>query len=114
MQLSLPRFEFRTQTGLPDALRSLGMTDAFDSSRADFTGILSGGGLFISEVIHEVFVAVNEAGTEAAAATAVILGRGAAPKEPVQLTFDHPFLFWVYDRATGSVLFMGRVLDPAA
>jgi serpin B len=113
-QLSLPRFEFRTQAGLPDALRSLGMTDAFDASRADFTGILADGGLFISEVIHEVFVAVNEAGTEAAAATAVILGRGAPPKEPVQLTFDRPFLFWVYDRATGAVLFMGRVLDPSA
>ncbi len=90
------------------------MIDAFDSGRADFTGILADGGLFISDVIHEVFVAVNEAGTEAAAATAVILGRGAPPKEPVQLTFDRPFLFWLYDRATGAVLFMGRVLDPSA
>jgi serpin B len=114
VQLALPRFEFRTQASLPDALRALGMTDAFDSGRADFTGILADGGLFISDVIHEVFVAVNEAGTEAAAATAVILGRGAAPREPVPLTFDRPFLFYLYDRATGAVLFMGRVLDPSA
>jgi serpin B len=114
VQLALPRFEFRTQASLPDALRALGMTDAFDSGRADFTGILAGGGLFISDVIHEVFVAVNEAGTEAAAATAVVLGRGAPPKEPVTLTFDRPFLFYLYDRATGAVLFMGRVLDPSA
>ncbi|MBN2112654.1 MAG: serpin family protein [Acidimicrobiia bacterium] len=113
VQLALPRFEFRTQASLPDALRALGMTAAFDSGRADFTGILADGGLFISDVIHEVFVAVNEAGTEAAAATAVIMGRG-LPAKPVELTFDLPFLFWVYDRATGSVLFMGRVLDPAA
>ena len=114
VQLALPRFEFRTQASLPDALRALGMTDAFDSRRADFTGILAGGGLFISDVIHEVFVAVNEAGTEAAAATAVVLGRGGPPKEPVPLTFDRPFLFYLYDRATGTVLFMGRVLDPSA
>jgi len=113
VQLALPRFEFRTQASLPDALRALGMTAAFDAARADFTGILSDGGLFISDVIHEVFVAVNEAGTEAAAATAVIMGRG-MPAKPVELTFDRPFLFWVYDRATGSVLFLGRVLDPAA
>jgi serpin B len=113
VQLSLPRFEFRTQASLPDTLRALGMTDAFDPGRADFSAITAGA-LSISDVIHEVFVSVNEAGTEAAAATAVILGRGAPPKEPVQLSFDRPFLFWLYDRATGSVLFMGRVLDPAA
>jgi serpin B len=113
IQLALPRFEFRTQASLPDTLRALGMTDAFDPSRADFSGITAGT-LFISDVIHEVFVSVNEAGTEAAAATAVIMGRGAAPRDQVELTVDRPFLFWLYDRATGSVLFMGRVLDPAA
>ena len=114
VRLSLPRFEFRTQASLPETLRSLGMIDAFDAGLADFSGISADGGLFISDVIHEVFVAVNEAGTEAAAATAVILGRGAPPREPVALAFDRPFLFWVYDRATGAILFMGRVLDPAA
>lgn len=113
VDLALPRFEFRTQAGLPDALRALGMADAFDSGRADFTGILADGGLFISDVLHEVFVAVNEAGTEAAAATAVIMGRG-MPSRPVELSFDRPFLFWLHDRATGAVLFMGRVLDPSA
>ncbi len=113
VRLSLPRFEFRTQASLPEALRSLGMVDAFDGGRADFSGISSEGGLYISDVIHEVFVSVNEAGTEAAAATAVVMVRGAAVA-PVELTVDRPFLFWLYDRPTGSVLFLGRVLDPAA
>ena len=113
VQLALPRFEFRTQASLPETLRSLGMVDAFDGALADFTGISGEGALFISDVIHEVFVSVNEAGTEAAAATAVVMGRG-APPVAVELSVDRPFLFWLYDRATGSVLFMGRVLDPAA
>ena len=113
LRLALPRFEFRTQASLPETLRSLGMIDAFDAGLADFSGISADGGLFISDVIHEVFVSVGEAGTEAAAATAVVMLRG-APPEPVELTVDRPFLFWIYDRATGSVLFMGRVLDPAA
>jgi len=113
VQLTLPRFEFRTQASLPETLRSLGMVDAFVPGVADFSGISSEGALFISDVVHEVFVSVNEAGTEAAAATAVILGRG-APAVPVELSVDRPFLFWLYDRPTGAVLFMGRVLDPAA
>lgn len=111
--LALPRFEFRTQASLPEALRSLGMVDAFDAGLADFSGISGEGGLFISDVIHEVFVSVNEAGTEAAAATAVVMARG-VPVQPVELAADRPFLFWLYDRPTGAVLFMGRVLDPSA
>jgi serpin B len=113
VQLTLPRFEFRTQASLPETLRSLGMVDAFVPGAADFTGISAEGGLFISDVIHEVFVSVNEAGTEAAAATAVVMGRG-APPVPVELSVDRPFLFWLYDRPTGAVLFMGRVVDPSA
>lgn len=113
VRLALPRFEFRTQASLPGVLQSLGMIDAFEAGRADFSGISTEGGLFISDVIHEVFVSVNEAGTEAAAATAVVMARG-VPATPVPLNVDRPFLFWVYDRPTGSVLFMGRVLDPAA
>ena len=113
VEVTLPRFEFRTQASLPRTLRSLGMVDAFDGGRADFSGISSAGGLCISDVVHEVFVSVNEAGTEAAAATAVVMGRG-LPPIPVELSADRPFLFWLYDRPTGSVLFMGRVLDPSA
>lgn len=113
VKLALPRFEFRSRASLPEALRSLGMVDAFDGGAADFSGISGEGGLFISDVIHEVFVSVNEAGTEAAAATAVIMGRG-LPPIPVELTVDRPFLFWLYDRPTGSVLFLGRVLAPSA
>jgi len=113
VDLALPRFEFRTQASLPRALRSLGMVDAFDGGAADFSGISGEGGLFISDVIHEVFVSVNEAGTEAAAATAVVVTRG-LPPIPVEVGMDRPFLFWLYDRPTGSVLFVGRVLDPSA
>ena len=113
VKLALPRFEFRSRASLPEALRALGMVDAFDGGAADFSGISGEGGLFISDVIHEVFVSVNEAGTEAAAATAVIMGRG-LPPIPVELIVDRPFLFWLYDRPTDSVLFLGRVLDPSA
>lgn len=112
VQLALPRFEFRTQASLPEALRALGMVDAFTAA-ADFRGISPEGGLFISDVVHEVFVSVNEAGTEAAAATAVVMGRG-LPVAQVELGVDRPFLFYLYDRPTGAVLFMGRVLDPSA
>ena len=69
--------------------------------------------LFIAAVIHEAFIAVDEEGTEAAAATAVVMAASAAPSEPVQLTVDRPFMFQIKDATTGSVLFFGRVMDPA-
>jgi serpin B len=90
------------------------MTDAFDGARADFSGISGDDALFIGDVIHEVFVAVDEDGTEAAGATAVIMTRSEAVLETVAISFDRPFLFWLYDRETGTILFNGRVLDPAA
>jgi len=98
--------------GLADALRALGMTDAFDPAAADFTGISVEEELYVSDVIHEAFIAVDEDGTEAAAATAVIIGTTSAPVEVVELTVDRPFLFFLQDRATGAVLFMGRVVNP--
>ena len=70
--------------------------------------------LTIAEVIHKAFVAVDEAGTEAAAATAVIMELTAAPMEPVELTIDHPFIFLIRDIETGSILFIGRVMNPGS
>jgi len=85
------------------------MTDAF-SERADFSGMTGRRDLAISEVYHKAFVAPDEAGTEAAAATAVVMG---LPPEPrVEVRVDRPFLFLIRDRETGTILFLGRVLNP--
>jgi len=112
VQLSLPKFEIRTQADLNAALGALGISDAFDPGRADFTGISTEEQLYISGVLHEAFIAVDEAGTEAAAATAVIIGTTSAPIEVVELDVNRPFLFALQDRESGAVLFLGRVLDP--
>lgn len=106
--LSLPKWSFESENPLKEPLMALGMEAAFGA--ADFSGMDGHGGLFISEVYHKAFVAVDEEGTEAAAATAVALNESASP--PVTLTFDRPFLFAVYDKPTGQVLFFGRVAKP--
>jgi serpin B len=114
VDLSLPKYEFRFKASVAQLLRDLGMPMAFDPSVADFSGMTTADRLFISDVIHEAFIAVDEEGTEAAAATAVVMDLAAAPIEGINLQIDRPFLFSLYDRETGAVLFMGRVLDPAA
>jgi len=113
--LGLPRWEFRTQASLVEMLQALGMTDAFDQGSADFSLITGAPELFVSDVIHEAFIAVDEAGTEAAAATAVVMDlRAAMPVDMIELEIDRPFLFSLYDRETGEILFIGRVADPTA
>ncbi len=107
----LPRFEIRTSVSLVDVLSALGMSQAF-SSEADFSGIDGTQDLFISNAIHEAFVSVDEAGTEAAAATAVIVA-GSSPIEPPQIRIDRPFIFFIRDIETGALLFAGRTLNPA-
>jgi serpin B len=111
----LPKFKFTCQFSLGDMLQKLGMKLAFDRDNADFSGMSEKEKLFISAVLHKAFVDVNEEGTEAAAATAVVMRMGAMPhaEEPKQFVADHPFLFIIRDSQTGSVLFMGRVCDPA-
>jgi serpin B len=90
------------------------MTDAFSSSLADFTAMIPAGGTYISDVLHQAFVDVDETGTEAAAATGVI-GVGSVVSEPtVTVTADHPFFFFIRDVASNSVLFVGREGDPTA
>ena len=111
--LSFPRFEFRTQSALKPVLSDLGMPTAF-TDRADFSGITSEASLLIQDVLHEAFISVDEEGTEAAAATAVVVGLTSAPAEPIELTVDRPFLFLIQERETGAVLFLGRVTDPTA
>ena len=110
--LRMPKFEFDAQFSLPQALRQLGMQDAF-TSQADFSGMTGQRDLFISDVIHKAFVSVDEKGTEAAAATAVIMKLTAMPAQPVQVDVDRPFIFLIRDIETGAILFMGRVLDPS-
>jgi serpin B len=112
VRLRLPRFEFRTQAALKPALSELGMPIAF-SEQADFSAMSpSGADLLIQEVLHEAFISVDEEGTEAAAATAVLAGVTSAPQLSVDLTVDRAFLFLIRDRESGTTLFMGRVLDP--
>ncbi len=113
VRLRFPRFQFRTQALLADALQTLGMPLAF-SDTADFSGITEDVNLRIQAVVHEAFIAVDEEGTEAAAATAVIGGIVSLPPEPIELIVDRPFLFAIQDVESGAILFFGRVVDPTA
>ena len=107
--LTMPKFEFESSFGLNDALRAMGMTDAFDPMKADFSGMDGKKDLCISDVIHKAFVSVDEAGTEAAAATAVII-TATAILEKATMTIDRPFIFFVRDIQTGAILFIGQVM----
>lgn len=111
--LTMPRFEIRTPLPLKAALEALGMPDPFAPEAADFRGISADRGLdlYIQDVVHEAFVAVDEAGTEAAAATAVVIAEESAGPEPIVV--DRPFLWAIRDVPTGALLFLGRVVDPS-
>ncbi len=111
--LALPRFRLSQERRLSEVLSAMGMPDAFREDLADFSGVTRAERVFLSEVLHSTFVTVDEAGTEAAAATAVMLA-GAAPHQrpPRRFTADHPFVFVIRHRVTDQILFMGRVADP--
>ncbi len=109
--LSMPKFSFRSKAQLKGALGELGMPIAF-TDRADFSGMTKQEPLEIADVIHQAFIAVDEKGTEAAAATGVVMRATAAPLKQVELRIDRPFLFVIQDDETGTILFMGRVADP--
>jgi serpin B len=111
--LTIPKFEYDSMFSLRNALTGLGMPRAF-SDTADFSGMNGEGGLYIQDVLHKAFVSVDEKGTEAAAATAVVVGLTSAPSQDVELAIDRPFVFLIRDVQTGAVLFAGRVLDPTA
>jgi serine protease inhibitor len=110
--LTMPKFEFESEFKLKDTLSAMGMPIAFSPDEADFSGMTGSRDLYISKVLHKAFVSVGEAGTEAAAATAVIMDRGAMPDQPVEITIDRPFIFLIRDIETGAILFVGRVLNP--
>lgn len=114
VQTTLPRFKLRYQADLAKLLAGMGMPLAF-SGNADFSGMTRAESLLISNVIHEAYVDVNEEGTEAAAATAVVMKAVAMPmqREVVTFTADHPFLFLIRDNASRAILFVGRVTDPS-
>jgi len=101
-----PKFKATSEFRLDEKLKALGMVAAFGA--ADFTGMFQQGGPRISAVVHKAFVEVNERGTEAAAATAVVTKSSMPPS----FRADHPFLFLIRDQSTGSVLFLGRLVNP--
>lgn len=114
VSVGLPKFQFTKEFTLPDALKLMGMTDAFDRNIADFSGMTGKRDLYIGDVIHKAFVAVDEKGTEAAAATAVIMEATGAMMPEASFIADRPFIFVIRDTVTGQVLFIGRVLNPAS
>jgi len=112
LDLGLPKFSFTADFNLSDQLIAMGMPDAFSGS-ADFSGMTGDRSLSIDAVLHKAFVAVDEKGTEAAAATAVIMKESAMPLSDASLIIDRPFLFVIRDLPSGQILFVGRVLNPA-
>ncbi|MFH1441702.1 MAG: serpin family protein [Candidatus Omnitrophota bacterium] len=118
VEVYLPRFKFETKYFMANDLENMGMPDAFTpgidyGGKADFSGMTGNKKLNIDEIIHQAFVDVNEEGTEAAAATAVMMADGIEMPETIKIfKADHPFVFIIQDRSTGNILFVGRVSDP--
>jgi len=113
VSVSIPKFGMTQKFELSSVLSSLGMSDAFDSTAADFSGMNGEGNLYISSVVHKAFINLDEEGTEAAAATGVVVGSTSSVVGPPIPRFnaDHPFVFFIRDNRTESILFMGRVAD---
>ncbi len=107
----IPKFEFDTKYFMKDTLSAMGMPTSFEWPGADFSGMDGTNNLYITSVIHQAFVKVDEKGTEAAAATAVVGTFGAAMPRNI-FRADHPFIFIIQERETGNILFLGRVVDP--
>lgn len=111
IKILLPKFTFEARAELNEPLQDMGIVDAFDSDMADFSGISASDGLSISEVIHQAYIGVNEKGTEAAAATGIVM-EDSLPYYKYEFTADHPFMFFIEDKRTGCILFMGKVENP--
>jgi serine protease inhibitor len=107
LRIYIPKFEFDTKYFMKDTLSAMGMPTAF--ADADFSGMDGSHSLYITAVIHQAFVKVDEQGTEAAASTAVLMGKSGARNN---FRADHPFIFIIQEKETGNILFMGRVVDP--
>jgi len=113
INMSIPKFSFESKFNLKEILYKMGMEQAFTND-ADFSGMTEDNDLRIDEVIHKAFIEVNETGTEAAAATAVIMSLKTALEEEdvIQFVADHPFLYFITDKTTGGIIFMGRYVNP--
>ncbi len=110
--LRFPTFDVTTQASLVPPLKALGMTSAFDPELADFSAMTEDAPLHVSDVVHQAFITVDEAGTEAGAAPAVVMDLTAAPVEVVELVVDRPFLYAITHGPSSSLLFLGHVVDP--
>jgi len=109
--VKIPKFKFETKYLLNSIMQNMGMLDAF-TSNADFSKMDGTRELFISKALHQAYIDVNEEGTEAAAATAIVVELKAIP-DPKEFTADHPFIFLIEHKPTDSILFMGKVMDPS-
>ena len=116
VRVYLPKFKTASWFQMDDTLKAMGMELAFDTHAADFSGMTGGRDLFISAVIHQAFVDVDEEGTEAAAATGIVMEPTSAPiqepKEPPIFRADHPFVFMIRDNRNGAIMFLGRITNP--
>jgi serpin B len=108
-----PKFKIESQFSLGQTLALMGMPDAFDPELADFSAMVGQKELYISAVIHKAFLEVNEEGSEAAAATGVVVSVTSIAPSPPIFKADHPFVFFIWDNKSQSILFLGRVLNPA-
>jgi len=112
IDLYIPKFTTKFDFKLDSALKNMGMPIAFDASKADFSGMTGRKDLYISHVLHQAYINVNESGTEATAATAVIMNMTSALMYPKVFKADHSFIYLIKDNATGSILFMGKIMNP--
>ena len=113
VMLSFPKFKYEAKLDLVSTLGQMGLRDPFNPQAADFSGMDGTRGLYISNILHKAFIDVDENGTEAAAATAVVMKlTSAKPGDPVEMKVDHPFIYLIKDNKTNTILFMGRVMDP--
>lgn len=112
VDLTIPKFKFRTSVPLKDVLIALGVRDAFDPAGADYTGMTDDEQVYVSDALHQATIGIDEEGTEATAATAVIGGRGAGPVEALKIVLDRPFYLVIHDLETRVPLFVGHVADP--
>jgi serpin B len=113
VDLSMPRFTYKSDFSLKQVLTTLGMTEAFIPEEADFSGMDGKQDLFVQDVLHKAFIAVDETGTEAAAASGVVVGTTSVPAEIITVQVDRPFVFLIRDIGTGAILFVGRVVNPS-
>ena len=111
VRLTLPKFQLESKVQVKESLMKMGMVDPFGN--ADFSGIDGTHELFIDDIYHQAFINVAEAGTEAAAASAVVMSRKGIPQSDVELVVDHPFIFLIRDNTTGAILFLGYIVDPS-